>query len=184
MSEDTPIISSRYGKPVYEANPTIPALRSISKTRKIKMGDEKRGLIVDGTSGEIFGAGTAIAYQFEEVDKDRFVKIFVGAIEQAAGMTKAGLSVFQLIYDQMRTNKDKDYVLLSAHDAGIPQRTFQRGLKELVDKGFLYQSTIPGKWWVNVQYMFNGDRIALVKGYQLKGTAHQLDLLQHIEKTV
>ena len=55
-----------------------------------------------------------------------------------------------MVYDQMRDNKDRDYVLLAAAEAKIPPRTYQRGLRELIERGFLYQSAVAGKYWVNI----------------------------------
>ena len=54
---------------------------------------------------------------------------------------------------------------------GLTERTYQRGLKELLNKGFLFRSPIDGIFFVNIQFMFNGDRLAFVKGYKRRGAA-------------
>jgi hypothetical protein len=69
-----------------------------------------RGLVVDSGSGEILGHGGAIAYEWEEVDKERFVKLYLAGLKQAAGLTKAGLGVFELVYNRLRENPGKDNV--------------------------------------------------------------------------
>ena len=38
-------------------------------------------------------------------------------------------------------------------------------------------------FWVNIKFMFNGNRLAFVKGYQVKGTGQQLDLLAGIDES-
>jgi hypothetical protein len=56
--------------------------------------------------------------------------------------------------------------------------TYYRGLNELLDQGFLFRSYDSNDhYFVNVRYMFNGDRMVLVQGYRLKGTNIQDHLL-------
>lgn len=174
-------VPTRYGQPVYASNPTIPAPGTIAKARRKQIGDDKKGIVFDDNSGELLGHGGAMIYQFEEVDKERFVKLYLAGLKSAVGMSKAGLEVFQVVYDQMRGHKERDYVLLSALDAKLNERTFQRGLRELINRQFLYRATVPGMFWVNIQYMFNGDRLAFVKAYQVKGSSEQLSLLPALD---
>ena len=89
-------------------------------------------------------------------------------MKQAAGLTKAGLAVFELVYKQVRENPGKDTVPLDPLSSGMEERTYQRGLRELFAKEFLFRSTNPGLFFVNIRFMFNGDRLAFVKGYRLK----------------
>jgi hypothetical protein len=159
---------NRYGQQLYRANPTIPNAGSIAKTRRTKIGNDRKGIVIDNDTGEFLGHGGAMVYEFEEVDKERFVKLYLAGLKQAIGMSKAGLQMFQEVYDQMRDNKERDYVLLSPMNSELPERTFQRGLKELIDRKFLFRSVMRDQYWVNVQYMFNGDRLAFVKAYKLR----------------
>jgi hypothetical protein len=66
------VIRQKRGVPVYTTNPSILAKDDISRTRRTRIGTEQRGLVIDGGTGEIFGRGSAYAYEFEEVDKERF----------------------------------------------------------------------------------------------------------------
>lgn len=173
MTENAPEITSqamKRGQPLYDKNPTIPATNQITKSKRTKLGTDRRGLVIDEASGEVLGHGGAMFYEFEEVDKERFVKLFLAGVKQAVGMSKAGMALFELVYDQMRDNKDRDFVLLAPRTAPMGERGFHRGLKELLERQFLFRSPNPGLYWVNIQFMFNGDRLAFVKGYKLKGT--------------
>lgn len=125
-------------------------------------------MVVDSGSGEILGHGGAMVYEWEEVDKERFVKLYLAGLKQAAGLTKAGLVVFELVYSQVRQNPGKDSVPLDPLSSGIELRTYQRGLRELLEKEFLFRSMNPGLFFVNIRFMFNGDRLAFVKGYTIK----------------
>ena len=59
----------------------------------------------------------------------------------------------------------------SPSDRGINERAYRRGIKELLDREFLFKSLMDGVFFVNIRYMFNGNRLAFVKGYQRKKAA-------------
>lgn len=171
-----PVKNTRYGQPVYSSNPSLPSVGEISKSRRTKLGDDKRGVVISTETGEVIGGGGASFYDFEEVDKEQFVKLYLAGFKNAVGLSKAGLEVFQAVYDQMRDNKNNDVVILSAIQTGMVERSFQRGVKELLEREFLFRHPAAGLFWVNIRYMFNGDRLAFVKGYKLKPDPKQLDM--------
>jgi hypothetical protein len=162
------VVKEKRGIPVYRTNPSVPNPEEIKKMKRTKLGDDRRGVVVDNGTGEILGHGGAMFYEWEEVDKERFVKLYLAGLKQAAGLSKAGLSVFEIVYDQLRQKAGEDTVMLSAADGMLEQRTYQRGLRELLEKEFLYRSHYDGMFFVNIRFMFNGDRLAFVKGYKLK----------------
>lgn len=173
------VISYKKGVPVYETNPSVPDPDSIKKRKPVRFGDDKRGFVVDGGSGEILSVGGVGFYEFEEVDNTRFVKLFLDGVKQAAGLSKAGLAMFELVYRQMQGNPGSDRVSISYYMAGkeisgLTERTYQRGLRELLDREFLYRSPYDGVFFVNIRYMFNGDRLAFVKGYKRKNGGSKL----------
>lgn len=174
------VVGAKRGVPIYESNPSVPQKGEISRQRRAQIGTEQRGLVING-SGEIFGSGTAIAYELEEVDSERFVKLFLSGLKQASDLSKSGLSLFEVVYNQMRHTPNSDKIELNSHTArkhvpGLNERTYQRGLRELLDKEFLFRSPSDGVFFVNIRYMFNGDRLAFVKAYHLKGSRKQAEL--------
>jgi hypothetical protein len=50
--------------------------------------------------------------------------------------------------------------------------TYYRGMKELLEKGFLAESTVQNKYFLNPDYMWNGDRLAFVKEYRKAPSKH------------
>ncbi len=176
------VITHKKGVPVYETNPSVPDPDSIRKRKPVRFGDDKRGFVVDSGSGEILSVGGVGFYEFEEVDNARFVKLFLDGVRQAAGLSKAGLAMFELVYRQMQENPGNDQVSISYYTAtkeinGLTERTYQRGMRELLDREFLFRSPYDGVFFVNIRYMFNGDRLAFVKGYKRKSDkANQADL--------
>jgi len=175
------VIGEKRGLPVYETNPSIPAKGTITKNRRTRLGNEQKGLIIDEGTGEILGRGGAVMYEWEEVDKERFVKLFLSGLKQASGLSKAGLSIFEVVYNQVRENPNSDKVELSYYMAakqisGINDRTYQRGVRELLEKEFLFRSPFEGVFFINIKYMFNGDRLAFVKGYHVRRPGGQAEL--------
>lgn len=171
MTENRQVAQKR-GIPVDRTNPSIPGEHEIKRLKRTKLGDEHRGLVVDNGTGEILGHGGAIAYEWEEVDKE-FVKLYLAELKQAAGLSKAGLSVFEIVYNEMRGKPGEDTVLLGMSMSDMEERTFNRGLRELLEKEFLFRSALASVFFVNIRFMFNGDRLAFVKGYRLKDEARQ-----------
>jgi hypothetical protein len=179
------ILGEKRGFPIYDSNPSVPPKTGITRNRKRQLGNEHKGLVIDDSSGEVLGRGAAIAYEWEEVDAERFVKLYLAGVKQAGELTKAGLTVFEVVYNQLRDNPNTDSVNLSLYGAqklkpGLTDRNYQRGLRELLEKQFLFRSPYGGVFFVNIQYIFNGDRLAFVKAYHLKGAKpepEQLSLL-------
>ena len=168
------------GHPVYKINPSMSdnlPLRIKSKDPSV-MGDAY--MVAPGT-GEIVARGAFGFIQEQEIDTEQFVKIYLAGIRQYGKLTKAGASLFEFVYQVMsgREAKDKDTITISLALAQewnpkLAKTTYYRGLTELLDQGFLFRSYASNDlYFVNVRYMFNGDRIVMVQGYRLKGTTIQ-----------
>ena len=178
---EAPAIRQKRGVTIYMTNPSVPAKDEISRSRRTQFGNEHRGMVIDGGTGEILGRGAAYMYEFEEVDKERFVKLFLDGVRKTAGLSSTGLMIFELIYNQVRGNPNSDKIemsLMVAQDRlpNLAERTYRRGLRELLDKEVIFRSPVEGVFFVNIRCMFNGDRLAFVKAYHLKGSGYQPEL--------
>jgi hypothetical protein len=173
-------VSTKRGFPVYRTNPSVPQANGLpTRNRRINVPGGKGSVIVDSSTGELKGIGGMGFYWEEEVDTTRFVKMFLDGIKQAACLSKTGIQVFELVYHEMRANPGGDEIKLNqyvARDHGINDRTYQRGVRELLEKEFLYRSPSDGVFFVNIRFMFNGDRLAFVKSYHLKDSSRQDEL--------
>ena|SRR6516165_7342284 len=135
------VIREKWGVRVYTMNPSIPDKGEISRAGRTQFGNNQNGLVIDD---KILGGG-AYVYEFEEVAKGRFAKLFLGGLKQATGLSKAGLAIFECVYHQMQENPNSDRVQMSYYRASqqnpaLNDRTYQRGLRELLQKEFLYRS--------------------------------------------
>jgi hypothetical protein len=165
-------IGERHGIPIYSENPSVPGRNELAtRTRPVQIASGNKAMVINPGTGEILGRASAAFMFQEEVDRTRFVKLFLDGIRQTVGLSKAGLSVFEMVYEQMRDRPGQDQIVLSAFQAsqqGMAPRTYQRGLRELLEKEFLYASPAPGVFFVNIRFLFNGDRLHFVKSYHIK----------------
>lgn len=176
VQNDSGVLAEKRGVPIYTTNPSIPSPDEIKKPKRARLGNEYKGLVVDSGSGEILGHGGAMVYEWEEVDKERFVKLYLAGLKQAAGLSKAGLAVFELVYNQLQQRPGQDTITLSLLTSNMKKSAYYAGLRELLEKEFLFRSPYDGTFFVNIRFMFNGDRLAFVKGYRLKDSGQQAEL--------
>jgi hypothetical protein len=173
---------SKRGFKRYETNPSVPAAGNLaSRTKRVEVPGGKAAVIIDNSSGEIRGIGGMGFWWNEEVDRGRFVKLFLDGIKQAAGLSKAGMKVFEVVYNQVRENPGSDkielnYYLARKYGLDMPERTFRHGLRQLLEKEFIYESMVAEVFFVNIRYMFNGDRLAFVRTYHVRSPGEQTEL--------
>src|ERR1700749_3181648 len=152
-------ISTKRGFPVYRTNPSVPATNGLpTRNRRINVPGGKGSVIVDNSTGELKGIGGMGFWWEEEVDTTRFVKLFLDGIKQTAGLSKTGIQVFELVYHEMRANPGQDEIKLNqyvAQDHDMTVWTYRRGVRELLEKEFLYRSPSEGVYFVNIRFMFN-----------------------------
>lgn len=165
-SEDQPV--RRRELPEYESNPSRALVSQTAKigTRRVanKAGDKLMVVNDDGVC--VGGAGF---HEIVEVDKTQFVKVYLGGVAAFNDLTSAGSKVFKMVYGFILNNPNTDSIPLHHKNARtMGKATFDRGLTELLAKGIIYKSTNPNLYFLNIDYMFNGDRLALVKEYRMK----------------
>lgn len=160
-------------KAKYEKNPFIYDVNKNTKTgvRRIsnKAGDKL--MVVSGKSGEV--VAPAGFWQAQEVDKTQFVKLYLNGVKAFKELTSAGAKVFEILYVYVQQNIGKDqiilsYALLDKDKFNISKATYHRGIKELIDKEFIAESYAQNLYFINPDYIWNGDRLAFVKEFRLK----------------
>lgn len=172
--ESLAVGKSKRGLSTYKANPFIAAAatntRIGSKRIVNKTGDK---MMIVSEQGEILAP--AGFHQVVEVDKSQFVKLFINGVKALQQLTSAGTQVFELIYHnvQEQFGRDELYINFAAVNQEITpmsESTFMRGMKELLRKGFIAESLRPSMYYLNIDYLFSGDRLAFIKEYRLKGS--------------
>lgn len=159
---------TRRGVKLHERNPFMQSTTVQTKTRRVT---NKRGdmMLVSAATGEI---QTPIAgfWEAQEVDSTKFIKLFVNGVKALAELSNAGTKVFELLYIEMQNNIGKDQIYLSYtgldKTTTVSRSTFSRGIAELIEKKFIAAMPAVGQYWINPDFIWNGDRLAFVKEFR------------------
>jgi hypothetical protein len=176
------VIATKRGFPIYDRNPSVPAPGGIpTRMKPVKIANGNRAMIIGRDTGELLGDAQSAFFEMQAVDQGQFVKIYLEGIKNTAKLTKAGMQVFEIVYIQMRESPQTDKIELNLYLAKkfgieISERTYQRGIRELLENDFLYRSPSADVFFVNITFMFNGNRITLAKTYYLKEQGYQAEL--------
>lgn len=156
-----------------DENPLMKSVVVPVKKSRVRSGLAEIPLI-DGDSGQL--VATSVIHQITDTDADEFVKVFASGIAAAYELSRAGQRVFQSVLGEYEKAPmsggfvDSVYLAwfdggLSGRDIGMSDRTFARGLRELLEKSFLAPRE-PNVYWVNPALFFKGDRVRFVREYQ------------------
>lgn len=168
---------SRRGLIKYETNPFLPDAAANtnegSKRRTLKSKDGTQMMV---TSQDGSFSAPAGFWHTQEVDKTQFVKLYINGVKAFAELSGAGAQVFGFVYAELQKAPGKDMIYLNFHDidqeiTSISKATFMRGVKEILLKKFLAETLVSGRYFVNPDYIFNGDRLAIVKEFRIKRDA-------------
>jgi hypothetical protein len=165
--------AKRRGHIIYESNPSADFLVPIRvKPKKSSRIGESYLIAHDG---EILATGAMAFVEETEVDSENFVKVYLDGVRKYAQLTQSGATLFEYIYTELsgKGGKDKDtvtinYLLAQRWKNDLTRRTYDRGLKELLDKEFIFRSLSTDNFYVNIRYLFNGDRLVIAKAYRRK----------------
>lgn len=175
MSEDRQklVLGERKGMPFYGANPSIPERGAVqTRSRPKKIANGRDAMIIHPSTSEVLGKASVAFMEAEDVDPQRFVKLYVEGVSRITGLKAAGVRVLEMVITQLHEKPGQDQVLMStfvAKQAGIEERTYQRGLRDLQDREILFASHAEGVFYINIQYMFNGNRLHFITSYYRKG---------------
>ena len=173
MSQIKKITNLRRLKLSPKINPLVEQSLSI-KVKNRMVATKMSNDLVDTKTGEQHNH--ALIHTLKIVDSQNFVKVFAEGIRQAFSLNKTEMRVFYKVlevYEQERmTGGFADSITLCLFDGGLngeriemTDRTFQNGLKGLLNKGFL-SPKLRDQYWVNPTLFFKGDRVAFITEYR------------------
>lgn len=162
---------SRRGFEKFTHNPFMSETSENTKVgvKRITNKDGNRMLVVSENTGEI--VAPAGFWHAQEVDKTQFVKLYINGVKAFKNLTGAGTKVFEVLYLKMQEAIGKDVVWISLTEVDqsltpMSKATFSKGMTELIEKGFIAESVTQSKYYLNPDYLFNGNRLAFVKEYR------------------
>lgn len=164
-------IKSKRGLVKYDHNPFIANAVANTKqgVKRISNKDGSRMMVVNEGTGDI--VAHAGFWQAKEVDTTQFVKLYVSGVKEFKNLSGSGTKVFEVLYLKVQDSIGKDFLYLSLVEVDqllnpMSKATFMKGMKELIIKGFIAESMVQNKYYLNPDYMWNGDRLAFVKEYR------------------
>lgn len=152
-----------------DVNPLVDPNDIVVRRKQVRTG-VKRGVTQSDN--------VAVIHTIEERDDAEFVKVFAAGVAASYELSKAGMRVFQTVlaeYERTPMNGGFADAIelywfgagLAGRDIGMSEPTFNRGLRELLGKRFLYPRS-PGSYWINPSLFFKGNRVMFVREYVRK----------------
>lgn len=168
-------------------NPLVEPQQITTKRRFVRSGrgDE----LLNTSTGEITAVATI--HQVEERDDAEFVKVFAAGVAASYDLNKTAQRVFQVVLDQyQRTPMSRGYADhvnlfwfddgIDGRDVGMSEKTFQRGLKELMLKRFIYPKD-SASFWTNPALFFKGDRVLFIKEYRRRSASVEVTVTEPVK---
>lgn len=160
----------KQGVAAYTKNPFWKPTEVKVGTRKVTISG---GFVANSETGE--GMHHAGIHRVEWVDEDRFVKLFTQNLKAFFDLTPATQKVLQCVIASLQKTPNADGIWLPwfevedfsiEHDLKISRASFQRAMKEMLQKGFIAESENQNFYWINPHLFFNGDRMVFINEYR------------------
>ncbi len=167
----------------YETNPFTKDLVIPLKNKQVKISrlGEDNNIVINQETGEYLGGTSVVTYK--KVDSTQFIKLFTQNIKLAFELTQAGQKALYVLFWALQSedmiNKDKvtlDQYTLKDFSKENPEltislATFRRGLGELTKAKILALAERLGDYFINPNFVFNGDRVAFTTVLEVEKTA-------------
>jgi len=158
----------------YKINPFLEGMLIPVKGKQVKLsklGRDDNVLINHGT-GEVLGTHVTT---YKKVDGEQFVKLFTANIALTFDLKSPGIKAFGVLLWVVQNKAlakdeiDLDVLALNeftdAHSGKEPPlrlspATFRRGIAELEKAQIVAKTMRQGRYFINPNFLFNGDRIA------------------------
>lgn len=155
-----------------DSNPLLEGVTVTAKQRKV-YAQLQGAQFYNADTGEV--AQASVVHAIEEKDEAEFVKVFGAGVAAVYSLSKTAQRVFYALLREYEKTPlqggyaDSIYLAwfgdgLCGRDIGMSEKTWQRGMQELLDKGFIAPQ-LPNVFWVNPALFFKGNRIVMVREY-------------------
>lgn len=168
----------------YEKNPFLEKLVIKTKDKRISVMGVNDNVVMNTLTGEI-SATQIVAYK--KVDATKFVKLFSENIGLLFDLSSAGNKVFGLLITELQGGIDNDIIILDKYtlekwNKQNPKRTFgealfNKGKNELVKAQIIASTLRKGEYYINPNFVFNGNRIAFTNLIELQNEPSLFDEL-------
>lgn len=174
--------------PEYRDNPFLDKLVITTRSKSVQVAPigKESDVYINERTGE--AAGTEVR-TYRQVDDAEFVKIFTSNIALTFDLKSAGIKAFNvLLYTVQKAGIERDVVNLDEYtledflefnkDKKLSKSTLERGIKELVQAQIIAKSVRPSQYFINPNFVFNGNRISFQTVIERKN--HRAEYHKHI----
>lgn len=179
----------------YKTNPFLDDMIVPVKGRQVRLSRLGRdeNILVNQSTGEVQGTHVTT---FKRVDGEQFVKLFTANIGLTFGLSAAGIKAFGvLLWVVQNRALSKDEVdldsltleeFLDVHKntdekpLKLSLATFKRGINEMEKAQIVAKTMRQGRYFINPNFVFNGDRIAFTTVIERKKEAQGQQRLEEI----
>lgn len=156
----------------YEKNPFLEDMIIPTKNRSVRLNKLGKGnnVLINQSTGEFMGTHVTT---YRKVDSDQFIKIFTQNIALTFNLDQAGIKAFSILaWAVQNTAVAKDQVQLDSitlkkflefqenKNLKLSLSTFRKGVSSLEKNKIIAKCIRPGDYFINPNFVFNGDRIA------------------------
>ena len=154
----------------FQNNPFMIKEQDLTIRKKSVLAQNKNMAMVNLDTKELSGVGMVVK---KKVDTEKFLKLYEDGIREMMELDSYGIKMFRMIFLASANAIDKDKIYLHYSDPKINESmartTFTRGIKNLIEKQFIAPCMEVGFFWINPSYIFNGNRLTMIKQYELEG---------------
>lgn len=174
----------------HKTNPFIEDMVVPMKGRQVQLSrlGRDQNILVNQATGEVQGTHVTT---YKRVDGEQFIKLFTANIGLTFDLSAAGIKTFSVllwVVQHKAISKDEvdlDTLMLEefveAHSNSqkplkLSLTTFKRGLNELEKAQIIAKTMRKGRYFINPNFVFNGDRIAFTTVIERKKRTEQEQL--------
>lgn len=169
----------------FKINPFTESMVVPIKQKQVRLSrlGSDQNVLVNQSTGEVQGTHVTT---HRRVDSEEFVKLFTKNIALTFDLKASGIKAFGVVVwtlqekainkDLMALDKLVLDAFLDAHKGSsltMSLATFSRGLAELEKAQIIAKHLRPGWYFINPNFIFNGDRIAFTTVIERKKTDHE-----------
>lgn len=160
--------------PRYKSNPFLGDMVLDLRERQVRLSPlgKENNVLIDRHTGEMRGTHVVT---YKRVDSEQFLKLFTRNVALTFDLSSSGIKAFNVLCWAVQSGGvSKDEVVLdvvthahfmAAHKHWEPPLklsvpTFRRGLVELEKAKLIAKAERAGHYWINPNFVFNGDRVA------------------------
>lgn len=160
----------------YSENPFLQDNVTITTKKKRVTIGKNNNVLLDTDTGEITATNVVASI---EVDDEQFVKLFTQNIGLMLNLTAAGNKTFVFLsWAVQKYAISKDLVTLGVYEledflqtnksVEMSEATLRRGLRELVKAKIIANAKKRGNFYINPNFIFNGDRVRFITDIKRK----------------